>query len=66
VKFCYITSIPPDVNPMKKGAVSTHKGFVNGAFAPYHGDVNISLPSDISEADLLKAVSSVKKSDVKK
>jgi hypothetical protein len=28
VKFCYIVSIPSDINPMKRGAVTTHKGIL--------------------------------------
>jgi len=49
VKFCFVVWTPPNVPPMQKAIIATHKGAVTPLFRPYHQDFNISEQDELTE-----------------
>jgi hypothetical protein len=49
-RFVYVRWVPENVPSMLKGKLTTHRGFVEDWYAPYHLSINASDDSEISEA----------------
>ena len=49
-RFVYVRWVPEDVPAMLKGKLTTHRGFVEDWYAPYHLSINASDDAEISEA----------------
>lgn len=63
VKFAFVFWTGESVNRMLKARLGTHKGYVNGFFAPFHTDLNATQLNEVSDdivLDLIRTASGSK------
>lgn len=59
-RFVYIRWVPENVPAMLKGKLTTHRGFVEDWFAPYHLSVNASDSSELSSSVIAEKIKHMK------
>jgi hypothetical protein len=58
VKFVFIQWVGEDVKPMSKAKISTHKSEIEKVFLPAHVSVFATLPTEVSEREIMGKVQS--------
>lgn len=59
-RFVYIRWVPEDVPAMLKGKLTTHRGFVEDWYAPYHLSVNASESNEVTSAVIADKIKHMK------
>jgi len=64
IKFVYVKHTDPRVAPGKKGNATTLKGPIDALFAPYHADIFVENPSELTDEIVQHKVASARGSKV--
>lgn len=54
--YVFLTWFPPDISPMVRGTVASHKNAIHAIFAPFHVEVLAESRDDIDDAKITKRV----------